>query len=322
MFLSLSESESRRFALQVYRGGMVAANEADALLREGMDQSADVVILRMEQEAAGDLLEALAGKCYAIAADALIEFRKPLNKKTIADLLHSGTEIMEITRDNIELLDGLVERCYSEYRNHYHANPCLNRQAVLSGLDEFSRSFALAENRVVLVALHRGVACGYLCMEIRDGTGRSVIGGSALDIPQVLRHKVLCDLTHHGDQWLIDRGITQFKALTRIEKSYIQKLLIRNMHCLPSRALATIHINLFLSQIGKQRNDALPPGLAGLGQMPAPQWASRFESRRPAAGSHAAWLCVETGKWNFYFSAESDAGGLCAMSALAHGRPV
>lgn len=330
MYVNFSETESRRFSFRIFRGGSIAPEHAVDLLRECIEREADVVILRMEQETAADLLDQLAGKCHAIAADALIEFRKPLNQKTIADRLCSGAEIVEIDTTNVHLLDGLVERCYAEYRNHYHANPCLDRQGVLSGLVEFSKSFARVKNRTVLVALHKGSPCGYLCMEIRDGdaphgqptgshrlpTGSSVIGGSALDIPQGLRHKVLCDLTHYGDLWLLERGVAQFKALTRTDKTYIQKLLIRNMHCMPSRSLATIHINLFLSEIKRQPSDAAVV-IPQLDLDSAAHRTTCLEIRKPHATTQRRILALSTGAGKFYFCADSDTSGITGIRSVA-----
>jgi|GEM_PF-3117420 len=327
MHVNFSESESRRFSLRMFRGGAVGRDKADELLEECIDHGADTIILRMEQETAAELLDALSEKCHAIGADALIEFRKPLNQKTIADRLGSGAEIVEINQANVQLLDGLVERCYSEYRNHYHANPCLDRQAVLSGLVEFSRSFAMVKDRTVLVAVHRGIPCGYLCMEIRDDhgsnglptgsrrlpIGSSVIGGSALDIPPGLRHKVLCDLTHAGDLWLLERNVTQFKALTRTEKSYIQKLLIRNMHCLPSRSLATIHINLFIDQLLKTAPQGEFPRCAAA----RPHRLTTF-FRRVAKGAEERRVFQRlTPVGSFSYAADSDYQGIFSVAFSA-----
>lgn len=251
MHLNLSESESRRFGLVVCRGGKLAPHEVDSFLEQCAAMHADVAILRMDAEDATRLIPLLAPRCQTIPADTLLEFRKPLNRRTVADTLQSGADITELAESDAPLLDALVERCYADYTNHYHANPCLDHNAILPGLIEFSRNFIARDDRTVFIASRDGQPCGYLCMDIRDGIGSSVIGGSALDIPHLLRHKILCDLTHRGDLWLLNRGVAKFSAVTRTDKIYIQKLLVHNMHCLPARSLATLHVNLFLSEMKK-----------------------------------------------------------------------
>lgn len=249
-FLSFSESESRRFDLRVFRGGHIDPVDLSRLEAEFFELRPDVVILRMSAIAAAGLIRPLAKKYPVIHADNLIEFRKNLGAATQADFLDSGAAITEVTQGDDEI-DRLIERCYAEYTNHYHANDRLDHSRILPGLIEFSRGFAGRDNRTLLIARYRGKAAGYLCMEMKDGFGSSVIGGSALDMPKALRHRMLCDMTHAGDRWLMERGVKRFRAVTRTDKIYIQKLLIKNMHCLPAEALATVHVNLFLAPKGR-----------------------------------------------------------------------
>lgn len=249
MALSFSPKESARFGFKIFRLETPSSVELAAIFEECVREGADIVILRMGAEEGMSFYPEISKACHTIAADSLIEFRKVLKDTTVADFLDSGASIREMRNDEAPQLKELVSRCYSEYRNHYFENPSLNPETVLDGLTEFSQGFLSTDNRTVLVATHAGIACGYLCMEIRDGCGSSVIGGSALDIPQALRHKILCDLTHHGDRWLMERHVKRFKAVTRLEKTYIQKLLIHNMHCLPARSLVTMHLNLFLHKM-------------------------------------------------------------------------
>ena len=305
MHLSLSESESRRFGLVVCRGGKLTPAETDAFLAECAAMRTDVAILRMAAQDAASLIPALTPKCQTIPADMLLEFRKPLNQRTVADALNSGAEITELHAKNIDLLDGLVERCYADYTNHYHSNPCLDHAAILPGLIEFSRNFVARDDRTVFIASRAGKPCGYLCMDISDGVGSSVIGGSALDIPALLRHKILCDLTHHGDLWLLRRGVAKFSAVTRTDKIYIQKLLVHNMHCLPAGALTTVHVNLFLAAM---QND---PVSATEGRSMSNALLQTKTLLRAATGpvERRAITIQHEGK-KFQFAAESDKTGI------------
>jgi hypothetical protein len=249
MPLTFSKSESNRFDLSVFRNNAFRETELETVLPEAIEESADLVILRFETIDFDRIYTYLSNRCHCIPADSLIEFRKRLNASTIADRLGSGATISEYNGNDRDSLSDVIERCYEAYTNHYHANPCLNVSGVLAGLVEFSRGFTGNPNRTIFVARRDGRLCGYLCMDISAGIGSTVIGGSALDFPAAARHKILCDLTHAGDLWLMDRGVKEFKAVTRIDKIYIQKLLINNMHCMPSRSLSTIHLNLFLQKI-------------------------------------------------------------------------
>lgn len=310
MPLAYSDSESKRFALNVFRHGTLTAGHIPNFLAECAEKSADVVILRMESEAAALIAPQLAPLCHTIAADQLLEFRKSLNEKTQAEFLRSGAEILEVTAENRHLLDGIVERCYSSYTNHYHANPCLVQTEILQGLVEFSHGFLAKDNRTIFIARFGDNRCGYLCMEIKDGVGCTVIGGSALDLPAATRHKVLCDMTHFGDRWLLDRKIREFKALTRTDKIYIQKLLVRNMRCLPSRTLVTLHLNLFL---GKMLSG---PDTVLFSQSPPSVW-TYYRLRDGESPAKRAAVTMRRHDNTHHYYAELDAHGVAAFGSIS-----
>ena len=246
----------------------------------------------------------------------MLEFRKSLNANSVADRLDSGAEIYEAEKHDSTRVAELVRRCYADYTNHYHANPCLDQARVLEGLVEFSMGFMADEERTLFVAELHGRLVGYLCMEIRDGTGSTVIGGSALDIPVALRHKVLCDLTHRGDLWLIERNVRRFVAVTRTDKSYIQKLLCHIMHTLPSRTLVTLHLNLFLDRASaqpEQQPGEWPPAiLTGTNAASL----TRYEVRPPMARSHESSVAFGQADRGFLYSVQTDAAGVSAFTSF------
>jgi len=242
-YLEYSESESRRFNFRISRAKPFSPDAISAFLAECRDVSAEVVILRGEYSEVSEIFPILQKNCEVYWADTLLEFQKSLNKASCADHLNSGTEIRAARELDRAMLPDLIRRCYKGYRNHYHANPRLNHDLILDGLIEFSMGFLDQRDKLILIASAAGHACGYLCVDLNKGLGSNPIGGSALDMPALRRHKILCDLTHEGDLWLLKNGATRFHAFTRIDKIYIQKLLIRNMHCLPAGSLATLHLN-------------------------------------------------------------------------------
>lgn len=313
MFLNFSESESKRFNLQIFRATAPQIPQIPDFLAEGIANKADIIILRSDIEHITALIPELSRRCHTITADALIEFHKVLRKDTIADELGAKAEISEAGESDRARLVELIPRCYAEYTNHYHANPCIDSTTVLDGLVEHSLSFLAKENRCIFVATAHGRDCGYLCMEIRDGVGSTVFGGSALDIPAGLRHKILCDLTHHGDLWLMARGVTRFRAITRTDKTYIQKLLVHNMHTLPAQTLVTLHLNLFAGRIA-----ALP-----LSEPKAEDFASgkgyaasrylHLNLRQPGKKSGNRTYIIENSRDKYVYSGDYDQAGLYAL---------
>jgi len=315
-FLSSSRAESQRLGFRIFRSAGVKASELVAFFAECAEKRPDVIIMRTGADELYQVLPQLSSACHTIVADSLLEFRKTLHSGNVADFLNSGAEIYEAGLEDEFRVAELVRRCYSNYKNHYHANPCLDQERILEGLVEFSLGFIAHAQRTLFVAAIKDRLVGYLCMEIRDGVGSTVIGGAALDIPMALRHKVLCDLTHRGDLWLIERNVRRFAAVTRTDKIYIQKLLYHNMHTLPSQTLVTLHLNLFLAQAGEQGAQQpveWPPVI------PSESNAvnlTRYELKSPVGLRHERSVIFEQADRIFRYSLEMDAVGICAFSSL------
>jgi hypothetical protein len=315
-FLKRSLSESARLGCEIYRSARLTIEQLPVLFAECAEKLPDVVILRTAADEAYELLPHLSSACHTIVADSLLEFRKTLNAGNLADSFDSGAAIFEAAQEDSVRVADLVRRCYAGYTNHYHANPCLDPARVLEGLVEFSLGFMASADRTLLVAELDGRLVGYLCMEIRDGTGSTVIGGSALDIPVALRHKVLCDLTHRGDEWLLERGIRRFAAVTRTDKIYIQKLLCHNMHTLPARTLVTLHLNLFLHSAAEQAKR--PPGewppaiLTGISAAAL----TRYELRPSLDTGFEQSVAFARGERSYVYSLLSDAAGVYAFTSF------
>lgn len=318
-FLAFSKTESLRFGYKVFRGTGRPVRDGMELLSESCAERADIVILRTGISELNRLFDQLGQRCHAIWADTLLEYRKTLIPGTVADFLDAGARIVEATEPDRPMLVDLIRRCYAEYQNHYFANPCLNTDYVLAGLIEYSLSFLSHPDRTIFVAYLDDSPCGYLCMDIEDGVGTNPIGGSALDIGMQKRHKILCDLTHFGDRWLLERGVRQFRAVTRTDKTYIQKLLVRNMHCLPAKTVGTLHINMFLAAMQK-------PGV----DCKSPPWPKSHPAPGESIIACGTSLGVATGPVRedsfaimkpdacYYYTALSDKTGIKGLSFLKH----
>lgn len=315
--LTRSRSESARLGFEIFRSNGVAIEKLPVFFAACAEKRPDVVILRTGAAEAHELLPHLSSSCHTIVADSMLEFRKTLHAGNMADSLDSGAVIFEAAEDDSARIAELVRRCYADYTNHYHANPCLDQGRILEGLVEFSLGFMTGAGRTLFVAELHGRLVGYLCMEIRDGIGSTVIGGSALDIPVALRHKVLCDLTHRGDLWLMESGVRRFVAVTRTDKTYIQKLLCHNMHTLPSRTLVTLHLNLFLHSAAgqpEQQPGEWPPAiLTGTNAATL----TRYEVRPALAAGFEQSVVFGRGERSYVYSSLSDAAGVCAFTSFA-----
>ncbi|GAB4431954.1 MAG: hypothetical protein OHK0011_14790 [Turneriella sp.] len=316
-FLTRSRAESHRLGFEIFRSCGVTVDQLPLFFAECAEKRPDVVILRTGAAEAHELLPQLSTACHTIVADSLLEFRKTLHEGNIADALGSGAGIFEGAEYDTPRIAELVRRCYADYTNHYHANPCLDRGRILEGLVEFSLGFMTGAARTLFVAELNGRLVGYLCMEIRDGVGSTVIGGSALDIPVALRHKVLCDLTHRGDLWLMEHGVRRFVAVTRTDKTYIQKLLCHNMHTLPSRTLVTLHLNLFLhaaaGQPEQQTGEWPPAMITGINAATL----TRCEVRPALSAGFEQSVLFSLGERSYVYSVLTDAAGIYAFTALA-----
>lgn len=250
MSLIFSKSESERFNLKIYRCDQIPANIHD-FLEDAIEKRADLIIMRITAPEAYKFNNIISAHASTLLTDVSLIFEKPLNKRTIAATYHSKMEIFRADQSHSTILSDIVHRCYHKYLNHYAMNPCLDSTKVLDGLIEYSLGFLTAsddKSRGTLLAKIGDKYCGYLSLELIDGVGSTVIGGAAMDEPDLIRHKILSDLTHCGDRLLLEWGAVRFKAQTKIDNFYTQKLLSKYMHSSPVEASITVHINLFLNK--------------------------------------------------------------------------
>ncbi|MBV6494825.1 MAG: hypothetical protein LDLANPLL_02862 [Turneriella sp.] len=308
--LDFSPRESARFGFRFFRASTPRIDAWKDFLDACYNDRADVVILRGESNLIHAFHQEILPFCHVILADEILEFRKPLNPKTQSDFLKSGAEIIELTQQTAYLLDDVVEHCYEKYANHYHRNPCLNHEKILPGLVEFSHSFLSDTKKTIFIARNKQQTVGYLCMEIKGGVGSTVIGGSSLTLPPLARHKILCDMTHVGDAWLIERGVKEFHAFTRTDKTYIQKLLTRNMHCQVSKSLATLHVNFFFDKMQTESSSAEDTFSAQ-----RVRYAQRnvYRLRPQSKSSYQKSFTLNAAERTYTYTADIDTKGLAAI---------
>lgn len=202
----------------------------------------DVVIVKTTIENEREYLELQAPGYETYAAKYLLSFEKRIREESIVDFLDSKTVIRDAQKQDFPILRELIANCYEEHRSHYHRLPFADHQKILEGYIEWTLSFFQAEGGHLILAEKDNTMLGFMALRKSGNTGSFPIGGVKFSVGPILRHKILCDLGHVGEKWMMKNGCSRFQSITQIDNYYTQKLLYKNMHSLPQACLATIHI--------------------------------------------------------------------------------
>lgn len=141
--LSASPIESRRFGLQVARGVLLGSEPPDAVLTDIKILRPDLAIFRC---AAGDVSQISSlnsNGLTVIHADTLVYYGTQLEGRP--QEAQPLPEIRIAEPADSEALASIIRESFADYRNHYHANPRLSREAILEGYVEWALGNATQE---------------------------------------------------------------------------------------------------------------------------------------------------------------------------------
>ena len=145
MSIAYSEIESKRFGLRVYRGQYDTFDTSDVekTIKGG---DFDIIIVRYPTDSINKHFQLECfDNCKIIHADSLVYYVAALQDIDIKPLCNDLWFEL-VTPETDECLDNLVETIFSGYQNHYYANPCLKKTAIIDGYIEWAKSYAKCES--------------------------------------------------------------------------------------------------------------------------------------------------------------------------------
>lgn len=171
--LELSEVDTARFGFRVARGRLESDEDVSArLISEIHEHQYDIEILRVPAGALQTLRGVAERGMTPIHADTLVYYEVPLRES-----MFRPRENPVVRYELATMEDGLdVGRVAAEgfalYRNHYHANPLLDRDAILEGYVQWATSSLVrtSDDQVTYIAKTGEQILGFIACRLNRTT--------------------------------------------------------------------------------------------------------------------------------------------------------
>jgi hypothetical protein len=234
--------ESGRFGLKIHRG--VLDDISGALADEIAASRMDVAIFRLPCEHQDQLMRMdTLGYPWQVA-DSLVYFACDLGRHTPHAPRNQELGFVAFTPDHDDAMDGLVAEIFSNYTNHYTANPLFSRDLTTS-YQEWARAYATDETtgRFAWLVDRGGAFIGFITCMLIDDEAEIVLNGV---IPGQAGGGVYSDMVRHVQRFFVGRDCTSIKVSTQGHNYIVQKVWTREGF-VPTESFFTIHVNSLLS---------------------------------------------------------------------------
>jgi ribosomal protein S18 acetylase RimI-like enzyme len=224
MNISYSELESKRFGMNIYRGqyDVFSINEIEHIV-DNVDY--DIIIVRYPTSTIYEhyRLNNLK-KSKIIHADSLVYYSAPLQEINILPL-RNNLIFETIGSANDSLLDHVVETIFSGYQNHYYANPCLSRSAIIEGYLEWAKSFTKTDDEGVTWLIKDGItletvaflACYF---NKKNSVCDLKLGGV---MPSFSGKGIYADFVRYAQNYFKNRNIKTMITSTQLQNIAVQR---------------------------------------------------------------------------------------------------
>ena len=241
--LHYSEIESKRFGLNVFRGTYDKINKMK--IRELIEKEhIDVCIIRLPYEALDEVNKLFRLPYGCLLADILVYYKFDLEnqKPNVRQYDHlTFVEFADITNEKITSLVGSI---FSQYRNHYSANPILNAD-LKKIYKEWILSFKTSpeeKSKVGWVVRNGRANFGLATISVKGQNSDAGLFGIS---PNMRDSGYFTDLIRFVQAYLIKRGCSSFTYSTQIDNYAVQKNLVREGFYL-NEVFITLHVNSLL----------------------------------------------------------------------------
>ena len=169
-----SPVETDRFGYSIERVTIGSGPvDPDRLLSLIQVLSADVLVVRYDAARLA-LPGALARSRRAVVPAGTLTYWEQ-QVSVVEPLAPSNLEVLSADTLDFETVSGLVRdivrASFSDYGNHYTANPLLDRSAALAGYEDWAVRSLTGDSSNAVVMLEGGVPIGFATLEVGAGAG-------------------------------------------------------------------------------------------------------------------------------------------------------
>jgi GNAT superfamily N-acetyltransferase len=237
---SSSPMESARFGFEVRR---YSIGDADArhLLDAIRTEAPSLAIVRLPATRP-DLLRRFREICAdVILGDCLVVYRRDNTRLGLpAGPTNETFTVRPATPDDFDLLNGLTDGIFVDYRNHYAANPRLATFDLSEGYREWTRNHVGTGDLRCLIASIDDVPCAYGTVSLDPDECEIVLNGV---LPAYRSRGVYRDLLKAMVTLFMDEGAPRSMISTQVDNSAVQRVWVREGF-LPDEAYLTVHLNM------------------------------------------------------------------------------
>lgn len=225
MGLTYSDIESKRFGMRIYRGYYEDFEMKD-VQRIVNENDFDIIIVRYPTSTIYDHYQLVdLDYCKTIHADSLVYYAAPLQEIEIKPL-HNNLDFEVITTGNDERLDSVIQTIFTDYKNHYFANPCLNKSAIVEGYIEWAKSYAVAkENGITWLIKDEGDSANVAFQACYFDEEESIcdlkLGGV---MPSYAKRGIYADLLLYSQSYFKNKGIKTMVTSTQLQNVAVRRV--------------------------------------------------------------------------------------------------
>ncbi len=223
--IGYSETESNRFGLRVFRGQYERFETADIehVLEDG---NYDVIIVRFPTSSIYEHYKLLKfDECKIIHADSLLYYSAPLHEIEI-NPLRNNLEFEVITPETNHQLDSVIKNVFKGYKNHYYANPCLDKAAIVEGYVEWVMSFVKNnENGITWLVKDKttqaNVAFQACYFDVNKSLSDLKLGGV---LPAYEHKGVYADILSYSQAYFKQMGLNSLITSTQLQNTGVRRV--------------------------------------------------------------------------------------------------
>lgn len=247
--MDYSEPDSKRFGIRVYRGTLDDIHE-EYLLKDILRERIDVAIIRFPTVCYQKIgyLEKL-GIPFLIA-DTLVYYSVDLTKYSPNPLRNTNLYFHSCTFMDVAIIDSLVSRIFTDYKNHYTSNPFLKKDSILDGYKEWARYYCDAEKhgRLSWIVYQNDVPIAFLTCSFQENSCEGILYGV---IEEASGRGIYGDLIRFSQTYFKSRNFQIMKVSTQVNNIAVQKVWAREGFS-PNISFFTVHINSFIDSSIRQ----------------------------------------------------------------------
>ena len=224
MSISYSEVESKRFGLRVYRGQYESFETLDVekIVKEN---DFDIIIVRYPTSTIYEHYKLVDFEnCKTIHADSLVYYSALLQEIEIKPKCND-LQFDVVTRET-EGLDDVIETVFLGYKNHYFANPCIEKSVIVEGYIEWAKSFAENQDNGVTWLIKDGKSMKNVAFQACYFDEKSSICDLKLGgvLPGFAKRGIYADLLRYSQTYFRNRGIRTMITSTQLQNVEVRRV--------------------------------------------------------------------------------------------------